>query len=75
MLTIDYLGIFLIALLGGFCAYWNHRRGYIVGTQTCLYFLHKNNVIMIENNRIVPYRNVIKASTAKKERKDLTTAR
>lgn len=74
MLTIDYLGIFLIALLGGFCAYWNHRRGYIVGTQTCLYFLHKNNVIMIENDKIVPYRNT-KASATKNKRKDLTTER
>jgi hypothetical protein len=50
--------ILIIALLGGFCAVWNHRRGYIVGTQTCLYFLQKNNVIMIENDKIVPYRNV-----------------
>lgn len=50
--------ILIIALLGGFCAVWNHRRGYIVGTMTCLNFLRENKIIMIENDKLVPYRNV-----------------
>lgn len=54
---LDIWMIVAIAALFGFCALWNHRKGFHDGAKDVLQSLYDSKVIMIVDGEVVPYRN------------------
>jgi hypothetical protein len=52
---IDIYGAIGLALLFGFCAWWNHKQGVRLGIEATLGNLLENNIIALRGDQIVPY--------------------
>lgn len=52
---IDIYGAVGLALLFGFCAWWNHKQGVRVGIEATLGSLLDQKIIDVKGDRIVPY--------------------
>lgn len=53
---IDIYGVICLALLFGFCAWWNHRQGIRLGIEATLSNLIDEKIIDVKGDKIVPYR-------------------
>lgn len=53
---IDIYGAVALALLFGFCAWWNHKQGVKLGIEATLDSLLDQKIIDLKGDKIVPYR-------------------
>jgi hypothetical protein len=53
---VDIYGAVALALLFGFCAWWNHKQGVRLGIESTLDSLLNDKIIDVKGNKIVPYR-------------------
>ena len=52
---IDLYGAIGLALLFGFCAWWNHKQGFKLGIMSTLDSLINDKIIDVKGDKIVPY--------------------
>lgn len=53
---IDLYGAIGLALLFGFCAWWNHKQGVKLGIEATLGSLLDQKIIALKGDKIVPYK-------------------
>lgn len=52
---IDIYGTIALALLFGFCAWWNHRQGIRLGIEATLSSLIEQKIIDVKDDRVIRY--------------------